>query len=74
MSKKYKKICRYLNHVGHLLILALAVTGCVWISECASSVVIPVGISSSVSSKILANTAEIRKYQSIIKKRKNMII
>ena len=57
-----------------MLILALTATGCVWVSECASSVAVPVGITSSTSSNILANTAEIKKYQSIIKKRKNMIM
>ena len=31
-SKKYKKTCKYLNHVENLLILALAITGCVSIS------------------------------------------
>ena len=29
MSKKYKKICKYLNYVEHLLNLASTVTGCV---------------------------------------------
>ena len=28
MSEKYKKTCKYLNYVEHLLILVLAVTGC----------------------------------------------
>ena len=29
MSEKYKKTCKYLNHVEHLLILPSAVTACV---------------------------------------------
>ena len=29
MSEKYKKTCKYLSYVEHLLILASAVTGCV---------------------------------------------
>ena len=29
MSKKYKKTCKYLNYVQHLLILVSTVTGCV---------------------------------------------
>ena len=29
MSEKYKKTCKYLSCVEHLLILASAVTGCV---------------------------------------------
>ena len=29
MCEKYKKICKYLNYVEHLLILVSTVTGCV---------------------------------------------
>ena len=29
MSEKYKQVCKYLNHVEHLLILVLIVSGCV---------------------------------------------
>ena len=47
MSEKYKKICKYLNDVEHLLILASTVTGCVSISAFASLVAFPVGITSS---------------------------
>ena len=32
MSEKYKKTCRYLDYVEHLLILVSTVTGCVSIS------------------------------------------
>ena len=32
MSEKYKKICKYLNYVEDLLILASTVVGCVSIS------------------------------------------
>ena len=32
MSEKYKKTCRYLDYVKHLLILVSTVTGCVSIS------------------------------------------
>ena len=32
MSKKYKKTCKYLNYVEHLLFLASTVTGCISIS------------------------------------------
>ena len=35
--QKPKKICKYLNYVAHLLILALTVTACVSISALASS-------------------------------------
>ena len=71
MSEKYKKICNYLNYVEHLLILVSTVTGCVSISAFASLVAIPVGITSSaVGIKICAITAGIKKYKSIIKKKK----
>ena len=70
MSDKYKKTCKYLNYVEHLLILVLTVTGCVSISAFASLVVIPVGVSSSVVEiKIYAITAGIKKYKSIIEKK-----
>ena len=29
MSEKYKKTCKYVNYVGHFLILASTVTSCV---------------------------------------------
>ena len=71
MSEKYKKTCKYLNYVEHLLILASTFTGCVSISAFASLVAIPVGISSfAVGVKICAITAGIKKYKSIIKKKK----
>ena len=70
MSEKYKKTCKYLNYVEHLLILVLTVTGCVSISAFASLVVIPVGVSSSVVEiKIYAINAGIKKYKSIIEKK-----
>ena len=68
MSKKYKKVCKYLNHVEHLLILTSTVTGGVSISALFA---IPVGNrSSEVQIKICAITASIKKYKSIIKKNK----
>ena len=36
MSEKYKKTCKYLNYVEHLLILASTVNSCVSISAFAS--------------------------------------
>ena len=57
MSEEYKKTCKYLNYVEHLLILVSAVTGCVSISAFASLV--------------CAITAGIKKYNSIIKKKRN---
>ena len=47
MSDKYKKTCRHLNYVKHLLILISTITGCVAIYAFASLVDILVGITSS---------------------------
>ena len=72
MSEKSKKTCKYLNYVEQLLILVSAVTGCVSVSAFASLVFVSVGITSSaVVIKISAVTAGIKKYKSIIKKKKN---
>ena len=71
MSEKYKKTCKDLNYVENLVILAFAVTGCVWISTFASLVCVLVGIMSSAGGiNICAITAGIKKYKSIIKKKK----
>ena len=71
MSKKNKKFCRAVNYIEHLLILVSAVTGCVSISAFASSVGIPIGITiSSIWLKTCAITSEIKKYKSIINKKK----
>ena len=71
MSEKYKKICKYLNYVEHLLIITSTVTGCVSISAFASLVCVFVGITSSaIGIKICAITAGIKKYKSIIRKKK----
>ena len=71
MIEKYKKTCKYLNYVEHLLILALTSTSCVSVSTFVSLVCVPVGITSSaVGIKICAIIAGIKKYKSIIKKKK----
>ena len=71
MNEKFKKTCKYLNYVEHLLILVSKITGCISISAFASLVAIPVGITSSaVGIKICAITAGIKKYTSIIQKKK----
>ena len=71
ISKKHKKVCTALNYIEHLLILASAITGCVSISGFPSLVGMSVGITSSaVGLKIYAITAGIKKYKSIIKKKK----
>ena len=54
-----------------MLILVSTVTGCVSISAFASLVYVPVGITSSaVGIKSCAITAGIKKYKSIIKKKR----
>ena len=71
MSKKHKKTYKYLNSVEHLLILASTIFGFVSIFAIASLVCVPVGITSSVVGiGICAITAGIKKYKSIIKKKK----
>ena len=68
MSKKHKKV---LNYIDHLLILISTITRSVSISAFASLVGIPIGITSSaIGLKICAITAGIKKYKSIIKKKK----
>ena len=67
----HKKICTTLNYIKHFLILASAITGCVSISASASFIDIPIGImSSAIGWKICSITAWIKKYKSIIKKKK----
>ena len=75
MNEKHKKVCRSLNYFEHFPVFVSTVSGCVLVSAFASLVGVPVGImSSAVEIKICALTAGIKKYKSIIKKkRKNMI-
>ena len=71
MSNKQRTVYRVLNHSEHLLVLFTTVTGCVSISAFASSVGIPIGITSSaIHLKFCVITAGIRKYTSTIKKKK----
>ena len=71
MSEKYKKTCKNLNYVEPLLILASIVTSCVSISVFALLVCVPIGAASSVAGlKMYAVKAGIKKYKSIIKKKK----
>ena len=68
MSKKYKKV---LNYIDHSLIVISTITGCVSISAFASLVGIPIGIMSSATAwKICVIIARIKKYKSIIKKKR----
>ena len=71
MSKNHKNVCRLLNYIEHSLIAFSTITGCVSISAFASLVRIPIGIASStIGLKICVITTGIKKYKSIIKKRR----
>ena len=71
MSKKYRKAYNYLNHIEHLLILVSIVTGWVSISSFASLVCVPVVITiPSVETKLCTITGGIKRYKSIIKRKK----
>ena len=71
MSKKHEKVCTTLNYIEQFLILASTVTECVSISAFASLIGIPIKITSSaIGLKICTITAEIKRYQSMTKKKK----
>ena len=71
MSEKYRKVHRVLNYSKHLLILISTVPGCVSISGFAFLVNIPIGnLSYAIGLKFYIITAGIKKYKSIIKKKK----
>ena len=61
----------YINYVEYFLILASAITECISISTLASLIGILIGITSPATGlKICAITAGMKKYKSIIKKKK----
>ena len=71
MSEKHKTVCRDLNYFEHFIIFDSALSSCVSTSVFASLIGVFVGIASSaVESKVCAITAEIRMYNSVIKKKK----
>ena len=71
MSRKHKEVCTILNYIEHFLTLASAITGYISISAFASLIGISIGIkSSAIGLKICAITAGIKKYKSIINKKK----
>ena len=64
-------MCRALNYFEHFLVFISAVSGCASIFEFTSLVDVSVGIASSAAKiKISAITAGIKKYKSIIKKKR----
>ena len=67
MNRKHKKVCNALNYSEHFLILASTITGCISSSAFASSLSIPIGITSSaIGLKICATAAGIKKCKSTI--------
>ena len=64
MSKKHIRVCTVLNYIEPSHFLISAITGSVSISDFASLVGIPIGITSSaIGSKICVITAGIKKYK-----------
>ena len=60
-----------LNYIEYFLVLAFTITGCISISAFVSLIRVPIGITSSgIELKIGTIAAEIKKYKSIIKKKK----
>ena len=71
MSRKHRKVCTTLNYIEFILILASVITGCISTSAFASLLGISIGVMSSATElKICAIVAGIKKYKSIIKKKK----
>ena len=67
MSKNHHKVCTVLNYINHSLVSNSTITGCVSITL----VGISIGIASStIGLKICVITAGIKKYKSIIKKKR----
>ena len=74
MSKKHEKVYTTLNYIEHFLILASAITVCISISTFPSLIGIPIGnTSSAIRLKICAITAGIKRYKSIIRKKRSMV-
>ena len=68
--KSTKEVCTTLNFIEHFLILASTISQYISVSAFTSLIGIPIGITSSVIVfKIWVMTAEIKKYNSIIKKK-----
>ena len=75
MNEKHKKVSRVWKYIENFLILIHTLTERVSISDFASLINIPIGITSSeIGLKICLITTGIKKYKSIIKIiRRNMI-
>ena len=69
--KSTKKVCTTLNFIEQFLILASTISQYISVSAFTSLIGIPIGITSSVIGfKVWVMTAGIKKYNSIIKKKK----
>ena len=67
MNEKYKKTCKYLNYVEHLLVLASSIIGCVSISTFVSLVCILLDIASYSGG--VKSLQELKQYKSSIEKK-----
>ena len=71
MSRQHKKVCTTLNYIEHILILASTITGCISISDFAYLIGVSIGITSSaIGSKMCTIAARVKRFKSIIKKKK----
>ena len=72
MSRKHKKICTTLNYIEHFLILTSGITGCISLAAFSCLLGIPIEINcSAIGIKICEIAAGIKRYKSIIKKKKH---
>ena len=72
MSRNHEKVCATLNYIEHFFILSPTITVCISISALAYFLGIPTGITSpAIGLKICKISTRIKKYSSIIKKKKN---
>ena len=71
LTRKHKTVCTTLNYIEQIHILVSAITACISTSAFAYLLCIPIKImSSAIGLKICAIAAGIKKYHSIIKKKK----
>ena len=71
VSKKHEKVCGTLHYIAHSLTIISAITGCVSISNFPSLIGTPRELAiPTVGLKISVVTTEIKKYNSMNKKRK----
>ena len=71
MNKKHKEVCRTLNYIEHLLILASAATRCISISAFASLLRVTIRITSSeIVLTIYKIPGLIKEYKSINENKK----